>query len=527
MTYSLIIAEDEQLMRKSLVKMIDWNELGYTVVDVFSDGSEVLEYLKKDIPEVLLMDINMIHVSGIEVAKFVWENKLPVHIVFLSGYKDFGYMQAALEYKVFNYLLKPISLPKFKQIFIKLHDELDNRTVLDDAMQYRMDRYNRLINYEKHQLILEAFIGILVDSQKLQQRLKLIGTDESGINNKSTSLHIRISADEAYNHFINDYGAQELTEQLIILLQSFDDRLEFYLLDSYYNNELTCLFLENGDGGSGFFEEHDETVMKVELEQMIKLMTGLTATVSSFYHFNNFIELTQYQSKDKKNMLKLNSEKESEYYHHLREQKKLILTYIMFGDYQATVQLFCDFIEFSMLQGVTFAQNQMTYFFSTIIEKISNGDADLANALLMLILVIQIPFLRTAVDMIKWGEKTIDGIIDFLSTHKMVSNGNDYISKIQQYVQKNYANDITLSDVADNIFLNPIYVSRIFKERTGKNFSEYLSEIRIEKATDYLKNTNLFVYEICDMVGYHDIKYFYKIFKKMKGCSPSEYREGR
>ena len=95
--YSLVIAEDEFTTRRALVNMVRWNELGFRVDGEFDDGKELLDYLKNNIPDVILTDIKMTNVSGIEIARLVAEQNLPIQVVFLSAYKDFSYAQEAVE----------------------------------------------------------------------------------------------------------------------------------------------------------------------------------------------------------------------------------------------------------------------------------------------------------------------------------------------------------------------------------------------------------------------------------------------
>ena len=132
--YSLVIAEDELMTRRGLVDMIKWNEMGFTVDREFSDGQELLDYLKGSMPDVILTDIKMSRVSGVDIARFVAERGLPIQIVFLSGYKDFEFAQSAVEYRVFRYLVKPVSVPKLREVFLSLKESLDRRNAFQSAM---------------------------------------------------------------------------------------------------------------------------------------------------------------------------------------------------------------------------------------------------------------------------------------------------------------------------------------------------------------------------------------------------------
>jgi two-component system response regulator YesN len=100
------------------------------------------------------------------------------------------------------------------------------------------------------------------------------------------------------------------------------------------------------------------------------------------------------------------------------------------------------------------------------------------------------------------------------------------IDRAKGYIQAHFAEDILLSHVAEHVNLSPVYFSRLFKEQTAENFSDYLTACRIERASQLLRETRKKVYEICEEVGYSDLKHFYGIFKKRTGYTPSEYRHG-
>ena len=92
------------------------------------------------------------------------------------------------------------------------------------------------------------------------------------------------------------------------------------------------------------------------------------------------------------------------------------------------------------------------------------------------------------------------------------------------YLRNHYSEDITLNEIAEKVYLNPAYISRLVKEQTGKNYTELVMEMRIDRAVELLKHTDMYVYEIAETVGYKNLKYFYRVFRKVTGKSPNEYR---
>lgn len=128
--YRLIIADDQPLSRNGLKKIVNWNELGFDVVEVFADGSEVLEYLESNQAEVLLLDVVMNKVSGLEVAKWIAQHKRKTKVVLISGYREFENARRAVEYGVSSYLLKPMESREIKEVFRKVKTMLDEEAKL-------------------------------------------------------------------------------------------------------------------------------------------------------------------------------------------------------------------------------------------------------------------------------------------------------------------------------------------------------------------------------------------------------------
>lgn len=516
MAYSLIIAEDEQLTRNALTKFIPWGELGFDISAIFSDGEEVLAYLKQNIADVLLMDIQMIKVSGLDVAKFVFENKLPVKIILLSGHKNFEYARQAVEYNIDHYLLKPVSIPKLRQVFTELRDKLDEKSTIEDALQYRMDRYQRLINHQKQQFALEVFLGTLHTESEIQRRLELLG----GKGQACMIFQVSLCCGENYWNFLKEYGTQELVEQLVHLFQTFDERTDFYLLESG-NDKLTGLFWEKGEQRCVSLYRSQTQLLEEMLEALVCTMTGLTIDITEISFYDSPEQLAAYRkpapAPGKVQFLL----EDAEFYHHLREQKKLLLSYLLQGEFQEGQSLVETFVRQCYPLGISFIQNQIVHFFSLAVDKICDGDMLMFSRLLYQINLLELSGLTEEAALVSWSMEKIKIASDFVGNQKT----GDCITKLQRFIRTNYAQDITLSDAAEQVYLNPIYVSRIFKERTGETFTEYLAKVRIDAAVDLLDNSNKYVYEICELAGYHNLKYFYKVFKKIMGCSPSDYRE--
>lgn len=123
--YKLVIADDEKIIRMGLKNVVDWESLGFEVTGLFTDGQEIVEYLDYMLPDVILTDIKMSHVSGLDVAKYVYEHEIPCKVVLISGYQEFDLAVKGLKYGVKDYLLKPTDVDAIIKTFGELRSQLD------------------------------------------------------------------------------------------------------------------------------------------------------------------------------------------------------------------------------------------------------------------------------------------------------------------------------------------------------------------------------------------------------------------
>ncbi len=123
--YTLIIVDDEELIRNGLNKFINWEALGIQVVKLFEDGKETIDYLSKNHVDIVLTDIAMVEKSGLDIAKYIYDHKLPIKTVLISGHREFEYAQKGIQYKIENYILKPTNFKNVHDVFKSIVDKLD------------------------------------------------------------------------------------------------------------------------------------------------------------------------------------------------------------------------------------------------------------------------------------------------------------------------------------------------------------------------------------------------------------------
>lgn len=204
------------------------------------------------------------------------------------------------------------------------------------------------------------------------------------------------------------------------------------------------------------------------------------------------------------------------------EQQKILVSNIFAHDEHHAVSLFESIVQELRSFDFDVQRNYVEYIFSNIHKKIMSLNIHLDSELSIL-QKVSVKSLKTSDELLEWGREVIRKMIENLRGNFEFSE-NSVINKAKEYINNHYNEDITLSGVANYVFLSSAYFSRLFKKHCNENFSDYLMRVRISKAAYLLENTSMKVYEIADKVGFKTLKYFYKNFKENMGVSPSEYR---
>ncbi|HCL03464.1 MAG TPA: DNA-binding response regulator, partial [Lachnoclostridium phytofermentans] len=220
--YTIVVADDEEELRSAIIRKMDWNSIGFQVVGEASNGIEALEMVEKEEPDLLLTDIRMPFLSGIELARQVREIRPTTQIAFLSGYDDFSYAQQAIQYNVISYLLKPISMSDLTQKLLEIKDKLDHlfeefhilSKVLKDSQSFvvplLLDECWERDNQAREELLLEQAVACEL------------------IQNSKTSYYYTVMAVKIRDHSGENRTDMELVHSIDIILKKYIKHNSFY-----------------------------------------------------------------------------------------------------------------------------------------------------------------------------------------------------------------------------------------------------------------------------------------------------------
>ena len=285
--YRLVIADDENTIRKGICKFIDWNKIGFEVVADFEDGKELLEYIQHQPVDVVLTDIRMAEVNGLQVAKYIYDNHLPVKVVIISGYKEFEYARQALELNVENYILKPIQIEEIEKTFQKIYQQLEeNEYQLSHKKEIEEDMLELLPELQE-QFWQSILLGGLRKKENIVKKRDVLGL-KFDINMPCAVLMIRIKMDPKKNkEYYNDkYNRYNLLNNVF---SGASYNVQYYPV-YLPKDQLKVVAVANDEISRECFEKqmHEQIVQRV---REIETILSLTMDYKIELTFDNFDEL--------------------------------------------------------------------------------------------------------------------------------------------------------------------------------------------------------------------------------------------
>ena len=522
--YRVIIVDDEPLIRKGLRATIEWDELGLELSGEASNGSEAWEQILVIKPQIVITDIKMPVMDGLELIRKLRESGSNIKVIILSGYSDYMFLKEAITHGVESYLLKPIDndelISILKSTIKSIEDEIVSKLQQrEGVLALTNNTLNRLVT---NSIGLQEYkekcslMNIALEGSKFVAATAMIedggsGTELDGDNSLRLFAVFNI-CEEIIGR--NDLGLVFISSngEIVFLLSDGKNGLADSLLDSIFTEILNSVrqylklsvFIGVGlrvEAIEELYKSYDAALkcldyrIAVKDDAVIKYAEIDSGKISlqnikiDFELLENFIRL---------------------------EEKEKLLKYIdkCFEELSRQEKLSIDHIRSFVLQIVIYA-----------IKAVGETGRDAARVAESLdFRYSELLGFKKLGEFKAWLETFSERVIDFLAlnVNKKISIA---VKSTLDYVNEHYFEDISLKLVADKIYMNASYLGQVFKKEMGESFTDYVNNYRIQRAKELLTTTNLKVYEISEKVGFADSHYFIKIFKKHTGVNPSDIKK--
>lgn len=503
--YSILLIDDEKSIREYLPKAIPFERYDFAVKGTAISGKEALQKLPEVNPDLIILDIRMPEMDGLQFLKALRQSPYAnTLVIMLSGYNDFAYAKEAMKYGVKAYLLKPVDEEEIIPLLEKMHDELDksrNERILVDMR-------------EKMKLLNKLYSGGVVDRNQFKgftfMTCVLLPCNESFNDGNPHVLMQECVArqlgdvDSCLFRVRGSMYTYLLSPDMLSGFSHSKRVLADSLLSTFKKEGLNCSLLFN----SYVFEHEQKSFREDYANQHYEMMTEL------FFNPQDFIDYHPER-------LKMTDElpHKSKYLENIRNHFLLLSQQDILKDME---ELFDDIARVRL--GIQYIQEisyRIYYIISDEISKLT--DAKQGELFLSRPEWLEYQYFTLFSKWKEWQLALIIRGLEFIErSYKITKLG---ISKgVIEYIHLHYKEQIKLKDVAEKFFVNAAYLGRAFQKATGVNFNQYLNDLRISEAKKLLLQTDKLIYEIANEVGYTESKYFIMKFIQSVGKSPSEYR---
>ncbi len=527
----VIIADDERIQREGIAKHVDWQAYGMQIVGLAKDGVQALELIEKNGIDLLITDIKMPKMHGLELAERAQQLNPQVKILIISGYNDFEYARAAIELKAYAFLLKPILFDKLFQELDKIHalivqEQHKQQTLV--SLKEQIQESKPLLAEKLFQHILHGFLR-----------------DEEFIRNRMDTLSLPLPSN-GYDTLLLQIDApldspETDAKKQLTYLQFLDQIARFAAIEQQgqafqtkENEFAIVLYASELDGPSpvpDVIREVRENLLLPYNEMLTISISNRKARLSQLHEAYKECEAASRQKfylgkgKDIYYLDSMTEQTFSANYDVFYEQLIQAVEIGNVNQVEQTIEEICK--EFTQMSSgykpfiKAFCFRTMSDLIRIIhesnekIESVFGEEHRLWD---------RIYSFDTLPEIHEWLKETAVSACRHLHAKRTRKNTN-IIETIIQNLETRYHEPITIDELAKRIHLTPNYISNIFKEYVGESIIDYLTKVRMKHAIRLLTDESVRIYEVAEQTGYNSTSYFSVVFKNMYGISPKEYRD--
>lgn len=522
----VMIVDDEPYIAQGLKILIDWQQECCQIVYTAANGKEALDYLRKQDVDLILLDMQMPEMTGLEfLQKVKEENISSAKVLILSGYNDFYYAQKAIQYQCKGYLLKPIQKEQLLEYLTLIRDELETSRKEEAA-----------INQLEHGY-LEQVLGSILRNVFTEEQKDYVN-HQMQIDGEVRYVHISLNSIAELEEMMDDEIAKlrkKVYDSVCEFLGEDSIRCEEQLLEYEESYQIALIYSENLAAKRGMSEEEFFASLlsfikeKVSFDVIILIGKAVESIEKLSYTYVSACTLQSARS--------VYGKKDIYYYEKdvQANEGKIVLCKKSLDSLLKAIQ---EHDEAEIPKGVDNFFKEMEQL----------GSSDKVMSMNLNYLMFQMVHLAIERDesvnqeevMNYIGEITIDSSMDPGSRVYMkqfASSFSEYLiqlqknhsvgvlAQIEQEIKENYSQNLTLRELGKKYFINSSYLGQMFRKKYGQSFKDYLCNYRINEAAVQLIRTDKKVSDISEEVGYHDVDYFISKFIEYKGCTPARYRK--
>lgn len=535
----LLIADDEQIILDGISESIDWDSYGIKVAGTATNGIDALELAKRLCIDILVTDIKMPGLEGLELIKEINALKRGIKVILISAYEQFDFAQEAISLGALSYLTKPLKKQRIIDEVLKARDCILAQRQDADSRSRLEEQYN-----ENLPIIREHYLNNLIMGNTSVAGDFKRQSDAYGIEIDEAVMGVFVFTADS----MGDSSREGFEKAAQITNLQISQMISELLPENYkrvvfqsHNNEVVTIF-NSREPLSDTIRDVTFCAEAIKNALMHEKRVSVSAGVGRVYPSLDNAALS-YQEALKALNYRLVYGNNTVLYIDYVEMKELSHTNVFsnLNETLANIQNVLwtgrniEVIKLmdSAISGVLnnkkipyhYIQQVYCQLLSVLLRTIYEMNI-LPEQLYGTPVHLYVELLKknTSQEADMWCRDLVERACNAINAKKAVRT-NNVIGIAIRYIRENCNKDLSLSEVAEKVNLNPSYFSRLFKEETGTQFVEYVRNAKMELAKDLLRNSNKKIYEICEKLGYVNVQYFSTVFKNTVGMTPNEYKK--
>lgn len=542
--FQLLLVDDEASVVDSLADTLPWHEIGIGTVFKAYSGSEALEILNTNSIDIMMTDIRMPGMNGLELLARVRRSWKKIKCILLSGHAEFSYAQEAIAHDTYEYLLKPIS---DEEVLLKVGNAVE-------ALQKERDEnqsYQRVVKTLEEnlpklrgELLNELLQGMNYSAARLAEKLDMLKMDivrEEPFALLLVRMEGQLSELDLYSLSLMEYAVANMAEEI------FEDGFRLWSCKDVYGY-LAFVVTLSGEkkaeqaSAERFMEEAAGQLRLMASQLQLSVNHYLKGTVSALIskwgvfphdvkrlYEDSLFSLRRRVGSQSGLLVYVADEMEQMPVHALQRlyEPPLLVHLLESGNWEQTEEKLAAIWEELNRKWADSHEHLVEVFFSIYASFSSyahkNGRelADMIGPVLSD--VAGLTPCRSITALHQWIFQSFR-LLQQCMENETRNERENAVRRIQHFVQKHLVENVSLQAIADHMYMHPVHVSRIYKLETGENLSDYVLRLKMEQAAAMLANPALKNYEIALQLGYQNPNYFIKVFKKYYSVTPQEFR---
>ncbi|WP_180272621.1 response regulator transcription factor [Konateibacter massiliensis] len=520
MSIKVLLVDDEKLERVLIRNGFDWEGNGFEIVGEAGSGEEAMEYMLHRKPQIVLTDISMPHMDGLELSEKILKEDPSCRIIIVTGYREFDYARRAVKIGVEDFLLKPVNIDEIAELAGKIKEE-----IRQEENQVKAVEELKASVLADQDIVMESFFQRLVECRipEEEARRKLMLYNCENIMKGCICLNLKLKEDDGERLSKEHKQVFDLIKE-----QDYDNVICF----THYMQNILIYFTD-----SDYKRIKD---IAVTLHETLDKSMGIPATIGISEWNTGFFGIANAFEQSKKAISasvflgrnRCVTYKEYEEVMNQNENKNEIdwedflfaVQNCLVDKVEEYIKEYVDLIRGARMTDMEYLRLMTMNILTRAGTTLNKYGIGLSQLIGEERIYKQVRHINTVEEITSYLEEVMHIIMEYHESKKL-KQGNKVVEEAATYISENlFDPELSLRLVASKIYSNESYLSRVFKKEKGISLIEYILKKRIEESIRLLNTTDLKVYEIAEKIGFRDSHYFSICFKKLTGVTVKEFK---